>query len=430
MLDVNLIRGEPEKVKGGVASKNVDPKLVDRFLRFDDEWRNKTVALDQLKAEQNALNKEMAKRKSDDVLSRAQILKKRVSEVSKERDGFLVKRDETLAKLPNLPFEDTPVGKDATANKVIREWGKKPKFSGKDGFPPKDYLSLGETLGLVNVRKAAEVSGSRFGYLLNEAVLLEFALVRLAFDLLLKEGFRPVVPPVMIRPKVFEGMGRLTAGEKDERYFLPKDDLYLVGSAEHTLGPLHLNEVLNGKDLPLRYVGFSTCFRREAGSYGKDTKGILRVHQFDKIEMFSFSRPEDSNKECDFMLLLQEKLMQALELPYRVVAICTGDMGFTDAKQYDIETWLPGANEYRETHSCSNTTDFQARGTNVKYKTKDGKKEFVHMLNATGFAIGRTLIAIFENYQTKNGAIKVPEALREYIGKDEIETKEKRGDLF
>lgn len=417
MLDINFIRQNPEKVKDGVQKKNVDPKLVDRFLRFDDEWRTKTAALDQLKAEQNALNKEVGKRKTDDLLSRAQILKKRIAEVSKERNEFEAKRDEILIRLPNPPFNDVPVGKDSSANKVIREVGKKPKFD----FKPKDYLSLAEPLGLIDVKKAAAVAGTRFGYLLKEAALLEFALVKLAFDVLLKENFKPVIPPVIIRPKVFEGMGRLAADQKEERYYLPKDDLYLIGSAEHTLGPLQMNEILNESELPLRYVGFSTCFRREAGSYGKDTHGILRVHQFDKVEMFSFSRPEDSDKECDFLLSLQEKLMQALKLPYRVVLISTGDMGFTDAKQYDIETWLAGEGEYRETHSCSNTTDFQARGINAKYKTGSGKKDFVHMLNATAFAVGRTLIAIFENYQTKKGTIKVPEALRVYVGKDEIE---------
>ena len=416
MLDINLIRENPEKVKEGIAKKNTDPKLVDRFLRFDGEWRQKTAALDQLKAEQNNLTKELVGHKTEHLLSRAQILKKRAAEISEERESFKKKRDEVLNKLPNLPFEDVPVGKDASANKVIREWGKKPKF----GFPPKDYLSLAENLGLINVKKAAEVSGSRFGYLLKDAVMLEFALVKLAFDILLKENFTPVVPPVMLRPKVFEGMGRLSADQKEERYYLQKDDLYLAGSAEHTLGPLQMNEVLDETRLPARYAGFSTCFRREAGSYGKDTRGILRVHQFDKVEMFSFTTPEKSNEELELMLSLQEKLMQALKIPYRVVLISTGDMGFTDVKQYDIETWLPGQNAYRETHSSSNTTDFQARGINAKYKNAAGETKYLHTLNATAFAIGRTLIAILENYQTKEGKVKVPEILETYLGKQEI----------
>jgi len=416
MLDIQSIRKNPDEIKAALQKKRVDGKLIDKFLKLDDEWRGKTAALDQLKAEQNALSKEMSKEKSEDLLSKAQLMKKRVAEITTERDELETKRDDVLSKLPNTPFDDVPVGTDASGNRVLREVGKKPEFD----FEPKDYMTLAEALGLIDVKKAAEVSGSRFGYLFREAALMEFALVRLAMDTLIKNGFTPVVPPVMIRPKVYEGMGRLAADQKEERYYFDKDELYLVGSAEHTMGPLHMNEVFEEKDLPRRYVGFSTCFRREAGTYGKDTKGILRVHQFDKVEMFIFSSPERSNDEHQLLLSMQEQLMQALKLPYRVVEICTGDMGWTDARQFDIETWLPGQNEYRETHSCSNTTDFQSRGMNTKYRTKEQKKELIHMLNATAFAIGRTLIAILENYQTKEGTIIVPEVLRDFVGKKEI----------
>lgn len=416
MLDINRIRKNPEKVKIGLEKKKVEGKLIDKFLRFDEEWRSKTAALEQLKAEQNSISNELAQAQSEDLKSKAQLLKKRVEEISKEQDELVKKRDEILEKFPNIPFEDVPVGNDASGNKVLREVGEKPEFE----FEPKDYLTLGQDLGIIDVKQAAEVSGSRFGYLFGDAVLLEFALVQLAMETLRKHKFIPVIPPVMIRPKVYVGMGRLTAAEKEERYFLEKDDLYLIGSAEHTMGPIHMNEVLEAETLPRRYVGFSTCFRREAGTYGKDTKGILRVHQFDKVEMFSFANPDHSEEEHKFLLSMQEEIMNKLELPYRVMEICTGDMGWTDARQFDIETWLPGQKEYRETQSCSNTTDFQSRGTNVKYRTKEKKKETVHMLNATALAIGRTLIAIIENYQTKKGTIKVPKVLREYVGKDEI----------
>lgn len=416
MIDINLIRENPDKVKKGIEKKKADPKLVDKFLRVDEEWRIKVKALDELKAEQNELSKELAKERKEDLISRAQLLKQRISDIEAERGTLETKREEILNKFPNIPFENVLVGKDESENKVILEWGEKPKFD----FKPKDYLSLGEKLGLIDVKKASEVSGSRFGYLMNEAVLMEFGLIQLAFKILLEEGFIPVVPPVMIKPEVYSGMGRLAGDQKEDKYFLPKDELYLVGSSEHTLGPLHLNEVFEGKDLPRRYVGFSTCFRREAGSYGKDTKGILRVHQFDKVEMYSFTKPEDSEKEHQFLLSLQEKMRQALELPYRVVEICTGDMGWTDARQYDIETWLPSENVYRENGSCSNTTDFQTRGINAKYKTAEGKKEFTHALNGTAFAIGRTIISILENYQTKEGKVRVPKALQDYVGKKEI----------
>jgi seryl-tRNA synthetase len=421
MLDVNLIRKDPLHVKNSLAKKKVDPKLIDKFLRLDEEWRLKTKTLDDLKAEQKNIGKKISQNKEDDkdLISKAQFLKQRINELEEEKILLENKRNEILEKLPNLPFDDVPQGNDENDNKVLREVGEKRKFD----FKPLDYLTLGEKLGIIEVKKAGEVSGTRFGYLMNDAVLLEFALIKLAFDTILKENFIPVIPPVMIKPEVYKEMGRLSPEQKEDKYYIPKDDLYLVGSSEHTLGPLARGRVLNEEDLPLRFLGFSTCFRREAGSYGKDTKGILRVHQFDKVEMYSFVKPEDSEKEHLFLLSLQEKLMQKLKIPYRVVEICTGDMGFTDARQFDIEAWLPGQGEnglYRETHSSSNTTDFQTRGINAKFKDKEGNKNYLHALNATAFAIGRTIIAIIENYQTKNGEVEIPEVLRDYIGKDKI----------
>lgn len=420
MLDINLIRENPDKVKEGISKKNADPKLVDKLLRLDEAWRDKTTVLNNLKADQNKVSRAIAGKKKEDLLSQAQLLKKQIAKIQEEEADLKKKRDAILVTLPNLPFEDVPLGKDDSANVVLREVGEKPKFKTK----PRHYIDIAKELGLIDTDKAASVSGTRFGYLLGDAALLEFALVQLAFDLTLKEGFKPIIPPVMIKPEVFAGMGRLAPGDKKERYFLPEDNLYLVGSAEHTIGPFHMNDTLEASELPKRYVGFSTCFRREAGSYGKDTKGILRVHQFDKVEMFSFAHPDKSEEEHKFLLSLQEKLMQKLELPYRVVEISTGDMGFTDARQYDIETWFPGEGKYRETHSASNTTDFQARGMNVKYRVKNQgsrvKSQYVHMLNATAFAIGRTLIAIIENYQTAKGTVLIPKALQEYMGKKEI----------
>lgn len=416
MLDITFIRENPEKVKKGMESKHQDPKIVDKFLRADEEWRAKTTAYDQLKAEQNVLSKELSAGQSENLLSKAQFLKKRLADIENEQAELKKMRDDLLSRVPNIPFDDVTVGRDESENKVLREVGVKPEFD----FAPKDYLTLGEKLGLIDVKRASEVSGSRFGYLLRDAAMLEFALVQLAFDTLTKKGFIPAVPPVMIKPKVYEGMGRLAADQKEERYYFEKDDVYLVGSSEHTMGPIHMNDVFEEEALPKRYVAFSTCFRREAGSYGKDTKGILRVHQFDKVEMFSFAHPEHSEEEHKFLLACQEELMQKLEIPYRVVEICTGDMGWTDARQFDVETWFPGQGSYRETNSCSNTTDFQSRGMNIKYKTKDGEKKLIHMLNATGFAIGRVLIGIIENGQTKEGTIKVPKVLQAYVGKEEI----------
>ncbi len=419
MLDVNFLRESPEKAKNLLSRKKVDPKLVDKFLRLDEDWRKKTVSLDELKAEQNTLTKEIgSSRNREELLAKAQILKKRIAEISEDKGKIERKRDEILGKLPNVPFEDVTVGLDENENKVIREVGKRPDF----GFEPKDYFEIAESLGLINTEKASEVSGTRFGYLMNEAALIEFALARIAFDTVLPHGFIPVIPPVMIRPEVYESIGRLAADQRDERYFLEKDNVYLVGSAEHTLIPIHFGETLSESDLPRRYVGFSTCFRREAGSYGKDTKGILRVHQFDKVEFISFTTPEKSEEEHLFLLSLQEELMKKINLPYRVVENCTGDMGWTDARQFDIEAWFPSQGVYRETHSCSNTTDFQSRGAGIKYKTKDGKKEFVHALNATGFS-QRPILSLLENFQTKDGTIRLPEIFGEYLGKREIKRK-------
>jgi seryl-tRNA synthetase len=277
-------------------------------------------------------------------------------------------------------------------------------------------MELGENLDLIDTERAGKVAGSRFGYLKNELPLLEFALINLVMDTVRKEGFIPVLPPVMLKEQMARGTGYFESGDRNEAYYLPDDQMFLVGTSEQSLVAMHADEVLNEKDLPIRYVGFSTCFRREAGSYGKDTKGILRVHQVDKLEMVIFSKQEDSKKEHELILQIEEKLMKSLGLPYQVINICTGDLGRPAAKKYDIETWLPSENKYRETHSCSNCTDFQARRLNIRYKDKAGKMQFAHTLNGTAFAIGRILIMLMENYQQKDGSIKVPRVLQKYTG--------------
>ena len=313
-----------------------------------------------------------------------------------------------------MPDDDVPEGKDESEKVVLREEGGRPKFK----FQPKDYLEIAQNLDLIDVERAGKVSGTRFGYLKREAALLEFALVRLAFEALAKEGFIPVVPPVLIKTESMRGMGYIdTEADKEERYSLEKDNLYLVGTSEQSIGPMHKDEILEEKELPKRYAAFSTCFRREAGSYGKDTKGILRVHQFDKVEMFSFCKPEDSKKEHQFLLSMEEKLMRLLKLPYRVVRLCAGDLSRPSAATFDIEAWMPGQDEYRETHSTSDTTDFQARRLNIRYKNpKTGKNEFVHTLNGTAFAVGRMIIAILENCQQADGSVKIPEVLQKHMG--------------
>lgn len=428
MIDINLIRSEPEKIREGLKRRGRGTDALDELIKVDACWRKVSAELDNLRAAQNVASKKMAasagKAGNEKVIEAARENKKAIEKLENEKAELETQRSSLLVEIPNTPFPDVPFGRDERENKTLREVGEKRKFD----FEPADYLTLAEGLGIINVKKSAEVSGSRFGYILGDAVLLEFALVQLAFRALARHGFTLAVPPVMIKPKVYQGMGRLSADQKDERYYLQNDDLYLVGSSEHTMGPFHLNEILDAGVLPRRYAAFSSCFRREAGSHGKDTKGILRVHQFDKVEMFSFTLPEKSEEEHRFLLARQEELMAALRLPYRVVEICAGDMGATDARQFDLEAWLPGQTSedgkskgrYRETHSCSNTTDYQARGINARYRTKEGAVRFLHMLNATAFPIGRLLIAIIENYQTKSGGVEVPEVLREYVGKKEI----------
>ncbi len=403
MLDIKFIRENKKEVGKGIKTKGFDVD-VDLILDFDEQNRR-------LEKEIENLNIERKKAANKKDIKKGKEIKIKLGELESEKKAASKKLEELLRKLPNLPLPEVPIGKDETENKVLREVGKKPKF----GFNPKDYLTLNEKLGWVDTERAGKAAGSRFGYLLRDAVDLEFALVRLAFDTLRKENFIPIVPPVFLKPEAMRGMGYLDYNE-DEVYHLEKDDLYLIGTSEQAIGAMHMNEILDGKSLPLRYVGFSSCFRREAGSYGKDTKGILRVHQFDKVEMFSFCRPEDSKKEHEFLLSMEEKLMKALELPYRVLQICAGDLGVQAANKYDIEVWLPGQNKYRETHSTSNDTDFQSRRLNIRYKNpKTGKNELVHTLNGTAFAMGRTIIAIMENCQQKDGTIKIPNILEKYI---------------
>ena len=412
MLDIKLIRENPDLVKDAILKKGVKVDL-ENIIVLDRQKREILSEVEQLRARQK-------KEGSADAREAMQEIKNNIKQKEEMLDKIEQELSVLLLELPNIPSADVPEGKDENDNVVIREKGNKRGFS----FKPRSYIELAELHQLIDTERAAKISGSRFGYLLREAALIEMALVRYAYDQLLEENFIPVIPPVMVKPDIYRGMGRLTKAQEEERYYLPADDLYLVGSSEHTIGPMHADEVLDTKIMPLRYVGFSTCFRREAGSYGKDTKGILRVHQFDKVEMFVFTTPDQSYAELENLVSFQEKLYTGLGIPYRVVSICKGDMGFTDAKQYDVEAWLPGQNDglgqYRETHSASNTTDFQARGENIKYRNAEGKLEYVHMLNATALAMGRTIIALLENYQEEDGSITMPEALVPYLGFNKI----------
>jgi len=417
MLDIKFIRQNPDKVKKGCEAKQVKVD-IDKLLEVDKKRCQTLPALEDMRAQKNKASKEIAQTKVEKekkkIILKMRELDRNSDRLSKTLKELEEKFNNLMLSFPNLPQEDVPLGKNEGENVVLRKVGVvSPRL--KFDFKAKDYLELAERLDLIDVKRAAKISGTRFGFIKKEAALLEFALINFAFDNLVKGGFIPVIPPVMMKAEMMKGMGYIEQTDQEEAYYLLKDDLFLSGTAEQPIGAMHAGEIFEEKELPRRYVGFSTCFRREAGAYGKDTKGIFRVHQFDKVEMFSFSKPEDSRKEHQFFLEMEENLMKSLKIPYRVVQMCTGDLGFPTASKYDIESWLPSENRYRETHSTSNCTDFQARRLNIRYLAKDNKLNFVHTINGTAFAIGRTLIAIIENYQQKDGSVLVPEALEKYL---------------
>ena len=414
MLDIKFIRENPDKVKEACRAKKEEVD-IDRLVELDKKYLRLLQKLEELRHKRRESSKKPPKKGATLKYSKEE-LKKYEEETRKVKE----ERNKLLLEVPNLPAPDVKFGQSELDNEVIRTWGKKTAFD----FEPMDYLTLAESLDLIDVKRAGKVSGTRFGYLKNEAVLLEFALVNFALTTLTKEGFQPVVPPALISEDSMLGMGYLAHGGEEETYHLTKDKLYLTGTSEQSIGPMYKDEILSEEELPSRYVAFSSCFRREAGSWGKDTKGIFRVHQFDKIEMFSFTTPEDSIKEHDYFLSLEEKLVRTLGIPYRVVKMCTSDLGNPAARKFDIECWIPSQARYRETHSTSCCTDYQARRLNIKYKDKDGKKNFVHMVNGTAFAVGRTIIALIENFQEEDGSILIPKVLHPYMeGKKKI-TKE------
>lgn len=437
MLDIQFIRTNTEAVKDAVVAKNLALD-VDVLLAKDQERIALLQELEELKSLKNDINELIQKAQNEaertEIIAKGKEIKQKTDELEPRFTSVKKEFDELMLAVPNVPSEDTPRGKDESENVVVRQKGEKPQFS----FAPKEHWELGEALGIIDTERATKVSGTRFAYLKGDLAVLEFALVQFVFSVLGNEEklkkiiddnkldvpskpFLPVVPPVFIKPEPFERMARINP--RDERYYLPEDDCFLVGSAEHTLGSMHMDEVLPEAELPLRYIGFSTAFRREAGASGKDMKGILRLHQFDKLEMESFTVGEQSLEEQNFFVAIQEYLVQSLGVPYQVVQICTGDMGVPDARQIDIECWLPGQDKYRETHTSDLMTDYQARRLNTKVKRDSGNTEFVHMNDATAFAIGRTLIAIMENYQQEDGSIIIPEVLRPFVGKDVIVAK-------
>ncbi|HET9153569.1 MAG TPA: serine--tRNA ligase [Solirubrobacterales bacterium] len=420
MLDLKAIRSDPERVKAALARRGA-AEQVDELLALDARRRELLPEVESAQAERKTLSKQIGERKqagegAEELMATVQGLKERIEAAKEELEQVEAKLGELALTLPNVPDPDAPEGMTEEDAVVVREVGERPQFE----FEPRDHLEIGTALGLIEMEKAAELSGSRFAYLKGDLVLLELALVRFAIETVRAEGHEPVVPPVLVREEALEGTGFLPEA-RDQIYEVPKDELFLTGTSEVGLAGLHANEILDGGELPLRYCAFSTCFRREAGAAGRDTRGIFRVHQFDKVEMFSFVEPGASQAEHERLLAIEERILGELEIPYRVVNVAVGDLGAPAAKKYDCEAWIPSQGRFRELTSCSNTTDYQARRLGARYRPAEGAApEAVHTLNGTACAVGRTIIALIENRQESDGGFTLPKTLHQYGAPERI----------
>lgn len=415
MIDIRLLRENPDYFKKAADAKHVAVN-IDHILEIDAKQRELARTVQTLREERNILTSAMKGGKpTPEQIEKGKSLKERLE---KEEHALAAVEEELkteLYKIPNPVKPDVKIGKDESENEVIKTVGTPKKFD----FTPRDHEELGKILNIIDTQTAAEISGARFTYLKNEGALLEFALKQLAFEVLLQEGFTPIIPPVLVRKSIMDDLGYTAMGEDENIYAIAQDELYLVGTSEQSIVPMFKDKVLQKEKLPKRFVGFSTCFRREAGSYGKDTKGIFRVHQFDKVEMVSFVEEGKDDGEHDYLLSLEEKFFQLLDIPYQVLRICSGDLGFNAARKYDIEAWIPSQGKYREVTSTSTVTDFQSRRLNMRYQ--DGEeKRYLQVLNGTAYSMNRPIVAILENYQQEDGSVIIPEVLRKYIGKDII----------
>lgn len=434
MLDIKFIRENKEIVQEGAKKKFVDID-IEKLIALDNERLKQLKEVEDLRSEVNRVSNDISRNQDTalkiQLIEEMRAVKEDIKAKEERLKGTMEEWQKMMLKIPNIPSVDTPIGPNETGNQVLRNWGEKPVFD----FTPKEHFELGKALGIIDTDTASEVVSSRFSYLKGDLVIMQFALIQMCLEILTNEEilkkialesnisvnpskFIPIIPPVFIKPIVQVKMARYMTPE--DHYMFPNDNLMLIGSAEHTLGSMHMDKIFEEKDLPIRYAGYSTAFRREAGAAGKDTNGILRQHQFDKLEMEVFSLPENSMQEQNFLVAIQEYILRSLNLPYQIVAICTGDMGFPDNRQIDIETWMPGQNKYRETHSADSTGGFQSRRLNTRVRRSNGKIEPVHMNDATVIAIGRTLIAILENYQQADGTIKIPEVLKKYMSGKEF----------
>lgn len=430
MLDIQFIRDNPDLVQEKSKQKGYDVDIR-QLLGFDTERRELLGQVEELRHQRNDLSAQTkGQRPSDEQVAQGRELKQQVADLEHRLSAIEQEFLRLLKKVPNMPLDDVPLGASEDENVVTKEWGERPQFD----FEPKNHDQLGRERGWIDKERAAKVAGARFAYLKGDLVLLEFALWQFALSQLTNQAvlqriidenslsvsarpFVPVLPPAVAKTDVYDATGRLN--KEEQTYKLADDDLWLNASAEHTMAPMYLGEILDEKDFPLRYVGYTTAFRREAGTYGKDTEGILRLHQFNKLEMESFNLPEQSMNEHLFMVAIQEYLMQQLGLPYQVIMKCTADIGGPNARGVDINAWLPGQNKYRETHTADLITDYQARRMQTRVRRSSGEVQFVHTNDATAFS-QRPLIAIIENYQTADGHVRVPAVLKPYMGGREL----------
>jgi seryl-tRNA synthetase len=425
VINPDFVRNNPQIVKDSQSARGENPALVDEFLKNDQLWRNLTVEVDNLRAEQKSLSKEIGnligQQKSSpgpEIDKQLGVLTKKGTELSDNIAAKTSKQEEVkkladkaMSGISNLVHKDAPIGKEKDF-KVIETVGKPRDFKA-EGIKIKDHVELGEELKLIDLERGAKVSGSRFYYLVGDGALLELALVNFAIEIAMNHGFTPVIPPALVKSVAMEGTGFL--GQAAENvYRIEQDDMYLVGTSEVPLAAMHMDEILNNKELPIKYAGYSPCYRREAGSHGKDTRGIFRVHWFDKVEMFIFSNIEDADKIHTGLLKIEKEILTKLELPFRVIDVATGDLGSSAARKFDCEAWIPSSNEYRELTSTSNCTEFQARRLKIRTRAGD-KTNYVATLNGTLLAVTRTIVALLENHQQKDGSIKIPKALRPYL---------------
>lgn len=421
MLDPNLIREKPDFAKEGIAKKGTDPFIIDDFIKVDNERKDLVKSIDELRHLRNELSEKIGKMISsgeevENVKADAREIGRKISEGEGKFKSINEQYNDLLLRIPNLPHSSVLYGKDESENIVVKQWGERKKFD----FTPRPHWEIGENLDIIDFKRAAKISGARFYVLKGLGAKLERSLISWMIDLQVeKHNYREILPPFLINRNSMTGTGQLPKFEED-MYHIEQDDLFLDPTAEVPVTNLYSGEILNEEELPIKYVAFTACFRREAGAAGKDTRGIIRVHQFNKVEMVRFVKPEESYEHLKELLDNAEDVLRELELSYQIKMMCTGDLGFAAAMKYDPEAYMPSQDKYVEVSSCSNFEDFQARRANIRYRTKDGKIGFVHTLNGSGLAVGRTMAAILENYQQSDGSVLVPQVLQKYMGIDKI----------